>query len=681
MPPSKKIRTTTGNAAASGAQRTARMGRGRLQDLPDLAVEIQLEIFGNLHPRDLLNLARTCRKFRAFFLHRTNERLWHAARENAGPDLPPCPPFMSEPAFMNLLFGTCCQNCGHSNVRRVQWAWFIRYCLKCASEMSYSYYDAQTAILQVDHHRVFIDYDGGEDEDEDDQDDEEDEGEPLLKLFGGYLTQQSRYQHYRLLRSHVDTFVDKLEQIPKPISEQARSQLIKKQRACTADRAVYAKQCLFWYGKQQAARATTLDVKRSERFTEIVRRLRELGWDQDIDFLDQWGLREMSELAVVRQSSKLTPKSWENVLKAVDPFLKRTRQERLDKERTDILHARFASLEAALRAHCVHLPRTAHMDGRPETVDIVLMPQCRALADAPNDRSVTQDDFAALVPTLVTRWMEERRQQFATALRKECEALELVVPSDVDVLDLAIAILPCTRCWSRDAPFAFYRYPTVLSHSCARALRNFYKNYERQSDLYRTAVVIRAREEGFDSTCCPFKFENMCEVAGLRRVLRFMTHIVKALGLDPARATAAELEACRTRLRCGYCVRYQSESKPLAAYMWEAALRHTCSEERYSHDQWEVADTSMEKAAFAGLDSEPPALVLTTPGAVWSCSLCVRWNGRADQVEAHLSDKHDITYSDDHIQDGTLYLHPGESTVLLRPAYTFPTELSLTPSA
>ena len=56
---------------------------------------------------------------------------------------------------------------------------------------SYSYSDAQTAILQVDHHRVFIDYDGGEDEDEDDQDDEEDEGEPLLKLFGGYLTQQS----------------------------------------------------------------------------------------------------------------------------------------------------------------------------------------------------------------------------------------------------------------------------------------------------------------------------------------------------------------------------------------------------------------------------------------------------------------------------------------------------------
>ena len=29
-------------------------------------------------------------------------------------------------------------------------------------------------------------------------------------------------------------------------------------------------------------------------------------------------------------------------------------------------------------------------------------------------------------------------------------------------------------------------------------------------------------------------------------------------------------------------------------------LRHMCSEECYSHDQWEVADTSMEKAAFAG---------------------------------------------------------------------------------
>ncbi|KAI0753862.1 hypothetical protein C8Q74DRAFT_344620 [Fomes fomentarius] len=104
--------------------------RGSLQDLPHLAIEIQLKVYSYLCPPDLLVLARTCRQFRAFFLHRSNEPLWHAARENAG-NLPPCPPFMSEPAFMNLLFTTYCQNCGKSSVWEAMWVWFVRYCPKC----------------------------------------------------------------------------------------------------------------------------------------------------------------------------------------------------------------------------------------------------------------------------------------------------------------------------------------------------------------------------------------------------------------------------------------------------------------------------------------------------------------------------------------------------------------------
>ena len=68
---------------------------------------VLVQVFSNLHPRDLLNLARTCKKFRAFFLHPSNERLWKAARENVG-DLPERPPFISEPAFVNLLFFTSC---------------------------------------------------------------------------------------------------------------------------------------------------------------------------------------------------------------------------------------------------------------------------------------------------------------------------------------------------------------------------------------------------------------------------------------------------------------------------------------------------------------------------------------------------------------------------------------------
>ena len=67
-----------------------------------------MQIFSNLHPKDLLNLSRTCKKFRSFFLHRSNEGLWKTARERVE-DVPERPPFLSEPAFANILFGNACQ--------------------------------------------------------------------------------------------------------------------------------------------------------------------------------------------------------------------------------------------------------------------------------------------------------------------------------------------------------------------------------------------------------------------------------------------------------------------------------------------------------------------------------------------------------------------------------------------
>ncbi len=54
----------------------------------------------------------------------------------------------------------------------------------------------------------------------------------------------------------------------------------------------------------------------------------------------------------------------------------------------------------------------------------------------------------------------------------------------------------------------------------------------------------------------------------------------------------------------------------------------------YSTDMWELADTSAT--------CEPEgALSLTTPGAVWACSLCVQWDDRGDsiKVQVHLMKK------------------------------------------
>lgn len=68
-------------------------------------------------------------------------------------NLPQRPPFLSEPAFINLLFFSHChvsaylnlpsstvimlawQSCGKPNIRKVIWKWFARYCPGCLTSM------------------------------------------------------------------------------------------------------------------------------------------------------------------------------------------------------------------------------------------------------------------------------------------------------------------------------------------------------------------------------------------------------------------------------------------------------------------------------------------------------------------------------------------------------------------
>ncbi|KAI0829123.1 hypothetical protein BC628DRAFT_1200810 [Trametes gibbosa] len=101
------------------------MRKGRL--------EIQLMIYEELDPRDLHHLSRTCKKFRLFFLNRQRtEKLWERTRRNV--DLPDRPTFMSEPAFIHLLYTKNCHYCGAQGVHKILHGYFIRLCSLCFKE-------------------------------------------------------------------------------------------------------------------------------------------------------------------------------------------------------------------------------------------------------------------------------------------------------------------------------------------------------------------------------------------------------------------------------------------------------------------------------------------------------------------------------------------------------------------
>ncbi|EIW63471.1 uncharacterized protein TRAVEDRAFT_17816 [Trametes versicolor FP-101664 SS1] len=131
MPPKKKTKTSHSRATAaisglnSGTAKTpdsetesnatdvakprrhVRGRRGGLKDMPNMPFDIIMEIVQLLHPRDVLNLARTTKGFRAFLMDRKQEFLWKAARANVE-GLPALPPWLCEPSYANLMFFPQC---------------------------------------------------------------------------------------------------------------------------------------------------------------------------------------------------------------------------------------------------------------------------------------------------------------------------------------------------------------------------------------------------------------------------------------------------------------------------------------------------------------------------------------------------------------------------------------------
>ncbi|KAJ3728364.1 hypothetical protein C8R42DRAFT_638167 [Lentinula raphanica] len=76
----------------------------------DMPLDVILEIFCYLEPRDLLRLARTTKDLRGILMSRSSENIWRIARGNVE-GLPPCPVDLNEPQYANLLFESYCHEC------------------------------------------------------------------------------------------------------------------------------------------------------------------------------------------------------------------------------------------------------------------------------------------------------------------------------------------------------------------------------------------------------------------------------------------------------------------------------------------------------------------------------------------------------------------------------------------
>lgn len=270
---------------------------------------------------------------------------------------------------------------------------------------------------------------------------------------------------------------------------------------------------------------------------------------------------------------------------ALDEYMKRVQDRRLDWAYRALLKTRFGILEKALVAHYVTLPRTARMDYRPQYIDFAFTPECRAIVDVPASEPVTVEQFAAVIPALAQKWDADCRKALTDYLLPHLGD----IPADVDPLKLAISFFSCgSSTLLRE--LGELRYPTVIKHHCFRGdcfrhARNYTIGTFFEDDVYTRTVKsldwtefdlkqqLQSKPDNELQINVPWQVRATGDRDKARTVLvvDIMRRIVSASGLDPARALLEDLEQSDVWLRCVTC-ETQHPHNEILAMSWKGAV-------------------------------------------------------------------------------------------------------------
>ncbi|EJF65802.1 hypothetical protein DICSQDRAFT_177237 [Dichomitus squalens LYAD-421 SS1] len=639
-----------------------------------MPLDILVEVFSFMHPGDLLNLARTTKDFRAFLMSRTSAPFWKSARQTVE-GLPDCPPYLSEPAYANLMFFALCHHCLKSNIQNALFELSVRYCRDC---QRYLLIDVQETDYRMDEVVIKMGFE-----------------EPYLTSV--ILSRDSvdrLFYHrpeYENFRNFCFLVQDEAELVRSIKDRIASVQVISE--SCEA---LYA-----WKEAQVQNRAQELDRLREERFTTIIDFLRKDGWGDELDRMEPEDLYELAEKPYARKPQKLTRRGeslvpshthagggdgevlkkdsgWASICEDAHAFMEDVQSQRLKMERRALLHDRlvvFVGLldvvEGQKKRPYLADPedlgnseydkddkRSPEDDLQPRIADYAMMPSLREVLDDPGDHPVTEDHLWQLrdhQAALIVQWKQTLQNRLVEKLRAA-----IALPDDIDdPLSLAIASFSCLAC-HRSVPL---RYPELLAHRCLRRL----PIHMGTADLYTMTMNLRKVVPQFSSPV------TLDYVHVDRQVVERLTAVIDTLGLDPLHATQHDLERCEGRMYCAYgkCQTETGDLLQLRGCNWLSALLHM--EEVHNEtsacgfrllDEHEAVQVArLEETVKSHLDSIAGDRTFLRR----ACRFCPkRFLSRTSLVN-HLESQHSVDIEDD--LDGYFYIPLDERTQRLPKIY------------
>ncbi|PIL35923.1 hypothetical protein GSI_01583 [Ganoderma sinense ZZ0214-1] len=600
--------------------------------MPEMPLDILFEIFAFLHPRDLLNLARATREFRALLMSRQSARFWREARQQVE-GLPDLPSYLSEPEYANLLFFPHCHNCLKPNVHNVLWTFSARYCDGCQVTMFMDQKDVSTLLVEVFDHASF--------------------------LYVNSKYNSGRFSGLRYHKPEIDEIKRKWATLR---DDEEKRRFREERKTFITECQQFSREASEWQTGCKIQRSQEGHKLKVERFEAVKQKLREEGFGEVLDHLRLADLFRLKKLGSVNRPSKLTDKGWKSIRSSVIQHMVPLREKYCQELKQQATQARIRYLRKTLDARQSNgVPRTAESDREPGFFELAMMPAFQTLlrdesTDVRDEAIAAQLDLPGLIETWTNYYKSVFVELTLLGLGESSTTLDLV-----NLLDLAIVHFRCTRCKRRQL-----RWPHVLSHRCFR---------DTSASLMRY-VSVDPSFVGYTrfNHDAPYRGEELARFDDHLEVAR---DIIRLAGLAPDSATYADMQAVGTRFLCRGC----PISTKKTAYDWQAAIQHsTIIHSTDGVDPGPVWEPLPSNQAAVVQDFEWRLLARNSqlseleknPLNVFGCAQCP-WHGDILSMKAHLHFAHPL-WAENHSWSEGLYLHEDSKPCGMPTVWMYPSE-------
>ncbi|KAJ7610836.1 hypothetical protein FB45DRAFT_844247 [Roridomyces roridus] len=627
-PAPKKARKSEKNETKPAKGKAA-----KLSLLPTLPLDVLFEIFGILKPTDLLTLSRTTKDFRRLLLHKSAVSIWKTSLRQIS--VPACPPDMSEPSWVNLLFSPFCHgpDCSHRS-QKVDWLLRIRLCDKCArtSDMLRPDRDVEKDVLECI---------------------------PVSSTF-----RVLGHKGPCCLDKDVQHFTEILE------SEKDKEAFIEERKDALEARKSHAKACTSWIESMKSEREDELSEIRSQRRSDIFDKLEELGFIEELEYLEgldgRWDIRPplvlFNDHADMKISKPLTERNWKNMQQRVVQYMNGVRDHMHAADRLDIVRQRE---EVAISAWVQFRMRFPAERLLPSGSDVLSWPEVKAITELHSciPHRYKDDDFSRMHPGpapifpssftqifedmagFLSRWEESRVHDLAVS--NGVGSLLSIwgsSPQDIKDLQLATCVFACEdpqnihhRMSHYDGFYPCMWYPEFLHHPC-----NTVGKPVEDKDV-PSNPALKAPD---DFPWVHRKEWNMHSMFFDEKASRATKKVIAACGLNADYTTVEnmdERDPWLICLKCSYGAKCDGQ-RGRRVMPWRNAVQHTMLK------HWGDASVTWEKVNDESVREarKLSAAKSVTPTNGWRCAHCrdsaKERKGRDTEqaIKLHIRDKHKI---------------------------------------